>query len=84
MTYKILFNDAVAMTGGQPHEGNLTVDMIAAQVRAEGVERIAVVSRRAGQIRRASSRSRPARRCTIATTSTTSSASCARSRASRC
>jgi indolepyruvate ferredoxin oxidoreductase len=44
ITYKILFNDAVAMTGGQPHEGNLTVDMIAAQVRAEGVERIAVVS----------------------------------------
>ena len=44
MTYKILFNDAVAMTGGQPHEGNLTVDMIAAQVRAEGVERIAIVS----------------------------------------
>jgi indolepyruvate ferredoxin oxidoreductase len=44
MTYKILFNDAVAMTGGQPHEGNLTVEMIAAQVRAEGVERIAVVS----------------------------------------
>jgi indolepyruvate ferredoxin oxidoreductase len=44
ITYKILFNDAVAMTGGQPHEGNLTVDMIARQVRAEGVERIAVVS----------------------------------------
>ena len=44
ITYKILYNDAVAMTGGQPHEGNLTVDMIARQVRAEGVERIAVVS----------------------------------------
>jgi indolepyruvate ferredoxin oxidoreductase len=44
MTYKILFNDAVAMTGGQPHEGQLTVDMIARQVRAEGVERIAVVT----------------------------------------
>jgi indolepyruvate ferredoxin oxidoreductase len=44
VTYKILFNDAVAMTGGQPHDGNLTVDMIARQVRAEGVERIAVVS----------------------------------------
>ena len=36
MTYKILYNDAVAMTGGQPHEGDLTVDMIARQVRAEG------------------------------------------------
>ncbi len=44
ITYKILYNDAVAMTGGQPHEGDLTVDMIADQVRAEGVQRIAVVS----------------------------------------
>src|SRR5215216_1546431 len=44
VTYKILFNDAVAMTGGQPHEGGLTVDMIARQVRAEGVERIALVT----------------------------------------
>lgn len=44
ITFKILYNDAVAMTGGQPHEGGLTVDMIAAQVRAEGVERIAVVT----------------------------------------
>src|SRR5690606_14885431 len=44
ITYKILYNDAVAMTGGQPHEGGLTVDMIAAQVRAEGVETIAVVT----------------------------------------
>lgn len=44
ITYKILYNDAVAMTGGQPHEGGLTVDMIADQVRAEGVQRIAVVS----------------------------------------
>jgi indolepyruvate ferredoxin oxidoreductase len=44
VTYKILFNDAVAMTGGQPHEGRLTVDMIARQVREEGVERIALVT----------------------------------------
>ena len=44
MTYKILYNDAVAMTGGQPHEGDLTVDMIARQVHAEGVEKIAVVT----------------------------------------
>src|SRR4051812_48838335 len=44
VTYKILFNDAVAMTGGQAHEGGLTVDMIARQVRAEGVERIALVT----------------------------------------
>jgi indolepyruvate ferredoxin oxidoreductase len=44
ITYKILYNDAVAMTGGQHVEGNLTVDEIARQVRAEGVERIAVVT----------------------------------------
>ncbi len=44
ITYKILFNDAVAMTGGQAHEGGLTVDAIARQVAAEGVATIAVVS----------------------------------------
>ncbi len=44
ITYKILFNDAVAMTGGQRHEGNLSVAAIAAQVRAEGVERIAIIA----------------------------------------
>ncbi len=44
ITYKILFNDAVAMTGGQQHEGGLTVDMIASQVRGEGVQRIAIVT----------------------------------------
>ena len=49
ITYKILYNDAVAMTGGQPHEGGLTVDMIARQVRAEGVERIAVVTDEPGK-----------------------------------
>ncbi|MEB2352095.1 MAG: indolepyruvate ferredoxin oxidoreductase family protein [Burkholderiaceae bacterium] len=44
LTYKILVNDAVAMTGGQPADGVATVDSIARQVRAEGVQRIAVVS----------------------------------------
>jgi len=44
ITYKILFNDAVAMTGGQAVDGPLTVDQIARQVRAEGVKTIAVVS----------------------------------------
>jgi indolepyruvate ferredoxin oxidoreductase len=44
MTYKILFNHAVAMTGGQPVEGQLTVAALAEQIRAEGVSRIAVVS----------------------------------------
>ncbi len=43
MTYKILYNDAVAMTGGQPAEGALTVLAIAAQLAAEGVGLIALV-----------------------------------------
>ena len=44
MTYKILFNDAVAMTGGQANDGGLTVPQIAAQVAAEGVKRVVVVT----------------------------------------
>jgi indolepyruvate ferredoxin oxidoreductase len=44
ITYKILFNDAVAMTGGQPFDGPLSPSMIAAQVLAEGVERVVLVS----------------------------------------
>lgn len=44
ITYKILFNDAVAMTGGQPVDGTITVPGIANQVRSEGVNRIAILS----------------------------------------
>jgi indolepyruvate ferredoxin oxidoreductase len=44
ITYKILFNDAVAMTGGQPVDGPVSVRAIAHSVRAEGVSRIALVS----------------------------------------
>jgi indolepyruvate ferredoxin oxidoreductase len=44
ITFKILYNDAVAMTGGQPVDGPLSVAGIANSVRAEGIERIAVVS----------------------------------------
>ena len=44
ITYKILYNDAVAMTGGQPAESSFTVPQIAAQVAAEGVQRIAIMA----------------------------------------
>ena len=50
ITYKILFNDAVAMTGGQPAEGGFTVPEIAAQVQAEGVRRIAIVADEADRL----------------------------------
>ncbi|VVE38839.1 indolepyruvate ferredoxin oxidoreductase [Pandoraea capi] len=44
ITYKILYNDAVAMTGGQPVDGTLTVPQIVAQVDAEGAEKIVIVT----------------------------------------
>ncbi len=44
ITYKILYNDAVAMTGGQPVEGGLTVPMIAQQMRGEGVKKIWILT----------------------------------------
>ncbi|WFE70053.1 indolepyruvate ferredoxin oxidoreductase family protein [Halomonas sp. M1] len=44
ITYKILFNDAVAMTGGQPVDGQINVPMIARQSLDEGVRRVMVVS----------------------------------------
>jgi indolepyruvate ferredoxin oxidoreductase len=44
VTYKILYNDAVAMTGGQTNDGNLSVPKVAAQVAAEGAKRVVVVS----------------------------------------
>ena len=44
MTYKILFNDAVAMTGGQANDGGLTVPQVARQVAAEGAARVVVVT----------------------------------------
>jgi indolepyruvate ferredoxin oxidoreductase len=43
-TYKILYNDAVAMTGGQMVDGDISVEQIAAQLVGEGLTRIAVVS----------------------------------------
>jgi indolepyruvate ferredoxin oxidoreductase len=44
ITYKILYNDAVAMTGGQPVDGSISVPQVARQVEAEGVSRFVVVS----------------------------------------
>jgi indolepyruvate ferredoxin oxidoreductase len=44
ITFKILYNDAVGMTGGQPIDGPLTPAQISHQVYAEGVRRIYVVS----------------------------------------
>mgnify|MGYP001295100821 FL=1 len=44
ITYKILYNDAVAMTGGQSVDGPMDVMRISRQVHAEGVSEIAVVT----------------------------------------
>ena len=49
ITYKILFNDAVAMTGGQPVDGVISVDAIARQVESEGVKKVVVLSDDIGQ-----------------------------------
>ena len=84
ITYKLLYNDAVAMTGGQQAEGHLTPDQMARQIAGEGVQRIAVVTDEpdkypadgamAGRHHHPSSR-RSRRRAARA---------CARCRASRC
>ena len=44
ITFKVLYNDAVAMTGGQPMDGPLSVPRVTQQMRAEGVAKIAVVT----------------------------------------
>ena len=44
ITYKILYNDAVAMTGGQPVDGNIDPAAISRQVHAEGVNHLAIVT----------------------------------------
>jgi indolepyruvate ferredoxin oxidoreductase len=49
ITYKILYNDAVAMTGGQPHDGNVHPWTISQQVHAEGARRIALVTDEPGK-----------------------------------
>ena len=44
ITYKILLNDAVAMTGGQPADGEVTVPTLSRQLLAEGVGEVCLVS----------------------------------------
>ena len=44
ITFKVLYNDAVAMTGGQPIDGPLSVPRVTRQLQAEGVGKIAVVT----------------------------------------
>jgi indolepyruvate ferredoxin oxidoreductase len=85
LTYKILFNDAVAMTGGQPVDGPISVDAIARQVESEGVARVVVLSDDIGKYDAIKGRfpcrhrvPRPRRR------SMPCSAGCAPCRASRC
>jgi indolepyruvate ferredoxin oxidoreductase len=53
ITYKLLYNDATAMTGGQPVEGHLSVPEIARQFLAERVKRVAIVSDNPDQFRSA-------------------------------
>ncbi len=52
ITYKILYNDAVAMTGGQHLDGVLTVPQLTRQLAAEAVEKIVIVSDQPEQHRR--------------------------------
>lgn len=44
MTYKLLHNGFVSMTGGQAHDGEVSPEQMVAQLTAEGVKRIALVS----------------------------------------
>ncbi|WP_193045630.1 indolepyruvate ferredoxin oxidoreductase family protein [Mycolicibacterium baixiangningiae] len=61
ITYKLLYNDAVAMTGGQQAIGKMAVPQIVAELLAEGVAHIAITSDQPKQSRRAFGRRLPAR-----------------------
>ena len=51
ITYKVLFNGYVSMTGGQPHDGDLSVHKVIDIVRSEGVGRVVVVADDPGRYR---------------------------------
>ncbi|WP_308914938.1 indolepyruvate ferredoxin oxidoreductase family protein [Jannaschia sp. LMIT008] len=53
ITFKILFNDAVALTGGQGNDGGLTPQRVAAELLAMGVKRVAIVHDPAEELDRA-------------------------------
>ncbi len=53
VTYKLLYNDAVAMTGGQHVDGPLTPELVTRQLHAEGVEPIYLLAEKPEDIRAA-------------------------------
>ncbi len=69
ITYKMLYNDAVAMTGGQPIDGPLNVPDITKQVAAEGARKVVVVTDEPDKYPRTPT-SRRASRSATATSST--------------
>lgn len=61
ITYKLLYNDAVAMTGGQQAIGKMAVPQIVTELLAEGVTRIVITSDQPKRSRRAFGRRMPTR-----------------------